>query len=140
MREDKGWTFKCGVHSKDHNEPVTAVTVSPTGRFVLSASKDTMLGFLDLEQGRFVEKISSPVVESPYTCAKFHPDGLIVGTGTQSGDIHLWDVARSTIVKSFSEEGGSIKAIGFHENGVHWATATSDKVRILDLQKMASFR
>ena len=142
MREsDETWEMKCGLNIKEHEEEVIAVTAAPNGRFVISAGRDATLGFIDLEQGKCLERVSSAVVDVPYSCAQFHPDGRLLGSGTEAGDVHLWDMAQQKIVKSFTDDSsGAICGVSFHQNGHHMATATADAVRLWDVRKMQSIK
>ena len=139
MRGDDNWDMKCGLTLKDHQEEVVAVTCAQNGRIVLSASRDATLGCIDLEQGRCLERLEAPVVDSAYTCALFQPDGRIAGCGTETGDLHLWDIVQQKIVKSFAEE-DAIKKLAFHENGYHMASTTAETIKLWDLRTMASFK
>ena len=139
MRDDDNWEMKCGLTLKDHQEEVVTVTCAQNGRIVLSASRDATLGCIDLEQGRCLERLEAPVVDSAYTCALFHPDGRIAGCGTETGDLHLWDIVQQKIVKSFAEE-DAIRKLTFHENGHHMASTTAETIQLWDLRTMASFK
>ena len=139
MRDDDNWDMKCGLTLKDHQEEVVTVTCAQNGRIVLSASRDATLGCIDLEQGRCLERLEAPVVDSAYTCALFHPDGRIAGCGTETGDLHLWDIVQQKIVKSFAEE-DAIRKLTFHENGHHMASTTAETIQLWDLRTMASFK
>jgi len=36
--------------------------------------------------------VNDPAVEGGLTCAEFHPDGLILGTGTADALVRIWEV------------------------------------------------
>jgi pre-mRNA-processing factor 19 len=46
----------------------------------------------DLETGFLSVQVADPSVAEGYTCASFHPDGLILGTGTAESLVRIWDV------------------------------------------------
>ncbi len=37
-------------------------------------------------------QVNDPAVEGGLTCAEFHPDGLILGTGTADALVRIWEV------------------------------------------------
>jgi WD40 repeat protein len=37
-------------------------------------------------------QVSEPTVQNGYSSASFHPDGLILGTGTAESLVRIWDV------------------------------------------------
>lgn len=63
-----------------------------------------------------------------YKALRFHPDGMIVGCASASGEVFVWDV------KSFEQraalpmpkDGASLTALAFSENGYYMATACAD--------------
>ena len=78
-----------------HDGPVTGLSLHATGDYVLSTSTDQHWAFSDIRQGQLIAKASD---ESgghegiALTCAQFHPDGLIFGTGTSDSVVKIWDL------------------------------------------------
>jgi len=61
---------------------VTGISLHATGDYLLSSSTDQNWAFSDIRSGRVLSKGSDPASSAALTCAQFHPDGLIFGTGT----------------------------------------------------------
>jgi pre-mRNA-processing factor 19 len=72
-----------------HDHAVTGLSLHATGDYVLSTSVDQHWAFSDIRAGRLISKVTD---ESELTCAQFHPDGLIFGTGTADSIIKIWDL------------------------------------------------
>ena len=69
----------------------------------------------------------------------YHPDGLILGTGTggASNAMRVWDLRQQQNVAIFSEHSAPVTAISFSENGYLVATGSEDSlVKIWDLRKL----
>ncbi|MPC16478.1 Pre-mRNA-processing factor 19 [Portunus trituberculatus] len=124
-----------------HDGPVTGLSLHATGDYLLSASRDHNWAFSDIRTGRVLCKVSDTSASSPLTAAQFHPDGLILGTGTQDATIKIWDLKERSNVANFPGHSGAISSIAFSENGYYLATAAEDStVRLWDLRKLKNFR
>ncbi|XP_068222324.1 pre-mRNA-processing factor 19 [Palaemon carinicauda] len=124
-----------------HDGPVTGLSLHATGDYLLSASQDHNWAFSDIRTGRVLCKVSDTTGSSPLTAAQFHPDGLILGTGTDDATIKIWDLKERSNVANFPGHSGAISSIAFSENGYYLATAAEDStVRLWDLRKLKNFK
>ena len=75
---------------------------------------------------------------SGYTIVSIHPDGLLVGLGTSTGTVRVYDIKAMSSVASFEGHEGSISGISFSENGyfVSVTTKESKTFKVWDLRKL----
>lgn len=137
---------------KIHDSSVTGISLHPIGDYLLSCSTDEYWAFSDIRTGKNLVKVSSAASADndgdnvsgnavALTCAKFHPDGLIFGTGTVDSVIKIWDLKSKTNLANFPGHTGAITALSFSENGYYLATAAEDSVvKLWDLRKLKNFK
>ncbi|XVF62778.1 hypothetical protein PTKIN_Ptkin09bG0035800 [Pterospermum kingtungense] len=133
-------SYDCKHILKDHTAEVQAVTVHATNNYFVTASLDTTWCFYDLSSGLCLTQVEDPSNSLGYTSAAFHPDGLILGTGTSGATVRIWDVKSRGNVANFDGHTGAVTAISFSENGYFLATAAHDGVKLWDLRKLKNFR
>jgi len=126
---------------KGHSAEITGLSIHATGDYFASASVDSTWSFVDLATNQLIVKVAKDDIESGFSCAQFHPDGLIYATGTNDNQIRIWDLKSANNVHTFSasnEHGGRITSISFAENGYHLATCADNEsiIRIWDLRKL----
>ncbi|XP_018449448.1 LOW QUALITY PROTEIN: pre-mRNA-processing factor 19 homolog 1-like [Raphanus sativus] len=136
--EDGNYT--CRHTLKDHSAEVRAVTVHATNKYFVSASLDSTWCFYDMSSGLCLAQVTDDSEKVDYTAAAFHPDGLILGTGTAQSIVKIWDVKSQANVAKFGGHTGEITSVSFSENGYFLATAALDGVRLWDLRKLKNFR
>lgn len=136
---DEG-NYNCNHVLRDHNAEVQAVTVHATNNYFVTASLDNTWCFYELSSGLCLAQVEDTSGSEGYTAAAFHPDGLILGTGTSEALVKIWDVKTQTNVAKFDGHVGAVTAISFSENGYFLATAASDGVKLWDLRKLRNFR
>ncbi|XP_048334064.1 pre-mRNA-processing factor 19 [Ziziphus jujuba] len=132
--------YNCSHILKDHDAEVQAVTVHATNNYFVTASLDNTWCFYELSSGLCLTQVNDPSGTDGYTSAAFHPDGLILGTGTTEAIVKIWDVKSQSNVAKFDGHAGAVTAISFSENGYFLATAASDGVKLWDLRKLRNFR
>ncbi|RDX83546.1 Pre-mRNA-processing factor 19, partial [Mucuna pruriens] len=133
--------YNCRHILKDHTAEVQAVTVHATNNYFVTASLDGSWCFYELSSGTCLTQVfDSSGSSEGYTSAAFHPDGLILGTGTTESLVKIWDVKSQANVARFDGHVGAVTAISFSENGYFLATAAHDGVKLWDLRKLKNFR
>ncbi|CAK8570585.1 unnamed protein product [Lathyrus sativus] len=133
--------LSCRQILRDHSDEVKAVTVHATNNYFVTASLDGSWCFYELSSGTCLTQVSDSSSEGyGYTSAAFHPDGLILGTGTTDSIVKIWDVKSQANVAKFDGHVGDVTAISFSENGYYLATAAKDGVKLWDLRKLKNFR
>lgn len=132
--------YDCRHILKDHTAEVQAVTIHATNNYCVTASLDETWCFYDLSSGLCLAQVADGSSSEGYTSAAFHPDGLILGTGTAEALVKIWDVKSQANVAKFDGHVGAVTAISFSENGYFLATAASDGVKLWDLRKLRNFR
>jgi len=137
---------------KIHDSAITGISLHPLGDYILSCSTDEHWAFSDIRTGKMLIKVSSAASAStdgenvsgssvPLTCAKFHPDGLIFGTGTADSVVKIWDLKTKSNLANFPGHMGAITCLSFSENGYYLATAAEDSViKLWDLRKLKNFK
>ncbi|KAK3752720.1 hypothetical protein QZH41_018680, partial [Actinostola sp. cb2023] len=139
------WSITNGTCShtiRAHDQGVTGLSLHATGDYLLSCSADQYWAFSDIRTGQVLNKcLSDPSVNQGLTCAQFHPDGLIFGTGTSDSLIKIWDLKERANVAKFPGHSGPITDISFSENGYYLATSADDAVvKLWDLRKLKNFK
>ncbi|WAR02735.1 PRP19-like protein [Mya arenaria] len=134
-------TAQCAQVIRAHDSPVTGISLHATGDYLLSSSVDMHWAFSDIRTGTVLCKVSDASSQNALTCAQFHPDGLIFGTGTEDSMIKVWDLKERINVANFPGHQGPITSIAFSENGYFLATSAEDSVvKLWDLRKLKNFK
>jgi WD40 repeat protein len=120
---------------------VHSLCLHPSGKYLVSVGTDGW-HFLDIaKEGAFLQGTrttrfgSDPA--SAYSCGAFHPDGLILGTGSASGALRIWDVRTLENPHVLPGHGAAMTCLSFSENGYQAASGGVDgSVRLWDLRKL----
>mmetsp|Transcript_67046 Transcript_67046/g.131501 ORF Transcript_67046/g.131501 Transcript_67046/m.131501 type:complete len:522 (+) Transcript_67046:38-1603(+) len=120
----------------------TGLSVHPTGEYAAVACKDGSWAFASLAHATSLHTGGSGG-GTPYHCACFHPDGLLLGLGGGSGNAEVWDMKTQTMIHAFADGHGGhdVSSIDFSENGYYMVStshAAGGEVKLWDLRKLTN--
>ena len=128
-------SYACSAVLKEHQGEVAGCTMHPTRRFFATVSSDASYCFYDLERAECLQHVANE--DSGLSAVQFHPDGLLLGTGSEKALVQIWDLKQKKCVATLpSAHSKAIKALSFSENGYNLASASEESVRIWDLRKL----
>ncbi|OMJ23051.1 Pre-mRNA-processing factor 19, partial [Smittium culicis] len=128
---------------KNHNSAISGLSAHPSNSLIFSSSVDGLWFLDDIQTGRtlFSAKMRDNL---PIFSSAVHPDGLIYGTGSSEGGLHIWDIKSQNVLMEFNINHpsstilGNVSSLNFSENGYYLAAACNDIVQILDLRKKSA--
>eukprot|EP00735_Rhodelphis_limneticus_P001471 TRINITY_DN12095_c0_g1::TRINITY_DN12095_c0_g1_i1::g.9675::m.9675 TRINITY_DN12095_c0_g1::TRINITY_DN12095_c0_g1_i1::g.9675 ORF type:complete len:520 (+),score=156.66,sp/Q9AV81/PRP19_ORYSJ/46.24/9e-150,WD40/PF00400.27/1.3e+04,WD40/PF00400.27/2.5e+02,WD40/PF00400.27/0.00052,WD40/PF00400.27/1.3,WD40/PF00400.27/1.1e-05,WD40/PF00400.27/8.2e-08,WD40/PF00400.27/81,WD40/PF00400.27/8.5e-09,Prp19/PF08606.6/3.5e-33,zf-Nse/PF11789.3/5.1e-08,eIF2A/PF08662.6/5e+02,eIF2A/PF08662.6/0.12,eIF2A/PF08662.6/23,Cep57_C len=127
-----------------HTDDVVDSHFQPMRQHFAAVSRDATWSMADLATGTVLCQVKDPNYGSAgfagYTCVQFHPDGLVLATGTSDARIRLWDMQDLENAMTLEGHSGAIRALSFSENGYFLATAADSTVKLWDLRKFSNFR
>jgi len=128
---------------KTHSGPVTGITTHATGQYVVTSSEDGSWAFHDVSDTSAVQLYTkaTDAESGGFASVQFHPDGVLLGTGTVGGKIQIFDLksAGGKPVAAFTAD-GRVQALSFSQNGYYMASgvetaAGGGVVKLWDLRK-----
>jgi pre-mRNA-processing factor 19 len=125
------------IHTvKVHQGEVVGCTLHATGEYWVTGSADSTWALHDIETSNCLVQINADAVVAS---VNFHPDGLILATGTAEGDVKIWDIKSQKDVAKFEGHAGKVVSVSFSENGYYLATGAQNTVKLWDLRKLKNF-
>ncbi len=138
------WDANTGrlLQTLQHPQTVTAIDVTPDGRFVLSGSQDWTARLWLARTGQQIAEfkygtLGKPGHSADVNAVALSPDGRFVLTGTgdmlTEAGVYLWDVESGKGIRSFSGHTAAVRSVRFSPDGRTALTAADDNtVRVWD--------
>ncbi|WIA40690.1 hypothetical protein OEZ86_004386 [Tetradesmus obliquus] len=128
-------SWECAAVGEEHAGEVRGLALHPSRKYAVSVSDDASWAWWDLNNAACLKQCSGAA--AAYTCTGFHPDGLLLVTGTADAKAQIWEMRQQKAVTGFEAGGGSpLSGVSFSENGYHVAAVAADGVSVWDLRKM----
>ncbi len=120
-----------------HDKRITAVALSPDGRFVATTSEDKTAALFDSRDGTQIETFSSG--NEPSECIAFSPDGTLLASAAPGHAIRLWNTVTrtSTLLEGhfsyitrfcFSPDGRRLASASHDDDAIVWDTSDGRRV------------
>lgn len=106
-------------------------SVHPLDPYLVCSATATSWAFYNFETGT---KLCQVELRDgmELSCVTIHPDGLMVATGSTSGEINLWDLRSQTEAASLNGHKHAITNLEFSEKAIHLAS-TAEKENVVQL-------
>ncbi len=105
-----------------HNSMVNAISFSPDGRFLATASWDRTARVWEVARGR---QVTSFTHENGVESVTFSPDGRFLATASWDHTAGVWEISSNRQIARLTHESG-VTGIIFSPNGKYVATASGD--------------
>ena len=100
------WNFE-----EAHEKSINSVNFSPTGKYIVSGSRDRTIKIWDLTIGILIKTLEghTDIVNS----VKFSPDGSFIASGSRDKTIKIWDVKTGNLIKTLEEHVWDVTCVCF---------------------------
>lgn len=124
-----------------HNDEVVSSHIHPVRDYIITVCKNNNWSLWDTTKSELI-MTRREKNKNQYKCASLHPDGLLLGVGTEDSMVKLFDYQTGgKLVASFPQHGSdekraNVSGIAFNENGYLMASSSEYGVKLWDLRKL----
>jgi WD40 repeat protein/tRNA A-37 threonylcarbamoyl transferase component Bud32 len=109
---------------RGHEGAVCAVSFSPDGGRIVSASADGTLKVWDAGTGHETLTIEGHLDQ--ISSVAFSPDGSRIASGSADGELRLWDTETGRGMLALTTDAGGIRAVAFSRDGTRIVSGSSN--------------
>ena len=114
-----------------HTDEITSVSFSPSGKRLVSGSKDGLIKIWDTPSA--CETMTLYGHENAVYSVSFSPDGTKVASASADNQVKLWDVITGSEILTLSGHIGGVRGVAFSPDGKKVVSGSEDRsVRIWD--------
>ncbi|GAB66247.1 WD domain G-beta repeat domain containing protein [Plasmodium cynomolgi strain B] len=126
-----------------HLKKVSDIVAHPTYSLCISGANDKTVHNVwilhDMETARTIKICKTN--PSPFKQLAIHPDGIMIGIGSEDSHIYIYDIKSQEYKASLSGHTSEVNYISFSENGYYLASCSKDKTaKLWDLRKAQCFQ
>ncbi|KAJ7356496.1 WD40-repeat-containing domain protein [Mycena albidolilacea] len=126
------WSNQPGIFGR-HRDGVTCLAISPDGRKLASASKDTFVRIWDVEIGHCILETAGHT--TPVLSVAFSPDGSQLVSAAEDGPIRVWDVQTGLTLVQFVGHSGAVNSVVYTTDGERVVPGSKDlTIRIWSIE------
>ena len=107
---------------------ITGIALSPDKQhialFTLRYPEQWWLEFRDFQNGDLIWDIN--VGKAAYNALAFSPDGTLIGTGTEEGNVRIWNVENGNLLHTLEGHIYPVRYVAFSPDGTMIASGASD--------------
>ena len=109
---------------RGHNSVIMAVSFSPDGKIIASASFDKTIKLWQVSTGKLLTTLDGH--QERLWSLRFSPDGKTLASSSYDSTIKLWNVADGTLIKTiFGHNKTQVRSVDFSPNGKLLASSDS---------------
>jgi len=121
-----------------HTDFVSAVAVSPDGRFIVSGSWDRTVKVWDAQSGALLRSLKG---HTSVSAVAVSPDGRFIVSGSQDRTVKVWDAQSGALLRSLGGHTGPVHAVAVSPDGRFIVSGSQDQtVKVWDAQSGALLR
>jgi WD40 repeat protein len=111
--------------SQGHTNSINAISYSPDGTRILSASVDRTIKEWSISTGKCLHTLEghTDVVKSIH----YHPDGTRAISGSLDGTIREWELAKNKEINNWEAHEGSVTCVRYTSDGKYFFSSGLDK-------------
>jgi WD40 repeat protein len=107
---------------------ITGIALSPdelqVALFTLRYPEQWWLELRDSQNGDLIWDVN--VGKAAYNALAFSPDGTLIGTGTEEGNVRIWDVENGNLIQTLEGHILPVRIVSFSPDGTMIASGASD--------------
>ena len=113
-----------------HTGPITAIVISPDGRFVVSGSEDARLKIWDVASGNVLRTLTGHT--KPVLTAAISSDGRLIASGGEDDTVRVWNVVTGDM-RVVGSHSAPVRAVAFSADSRQLISVAAPQLKVWDV-------